>query len=162
MRKMLACHIELASYTEALAVFQTWPQNAQDHIIARFLLFRLAIRSWNLALAEECLCFFAALTDRNEARDALYACIRESQSSGDKVCTAEALEAVAETWQGEACVSGTLPSVLRCAIRLQQLILTETGPDFTKGTGIGDRFRVSIVHLFQMGKMYSFFSFIPC
>ncbi|KAJ6786811.1 hypothetical protein PWT90_02639 [Aphanocladium album] len=124
-RKIIASHTALGSYAEALSVFHSLPEAAQNNLLSRFLLFRLAVRGWNQTLARECLAFFAARASREEARDALYACVREAQSAGDRLCTAEALAAAARTWQGEVVVAANVPCLLRCAIRLLNMVAAE-------------------------------------
>jgi hypothetical protein len=57
----------------------------------------------------------------------LYACIRESQQAYDKLCTLTALQAVAENWSSEQVSVTSLPSILRCCVRLIMVIEKENG-----------------------------------
>ena len=141
----MATHIQLGEYAAALIIYESLPEDAQNNLRTRFLLFRLALRGWNQALAAECVAFFAAGEDKDEARDALYACIREAQSAGDRLCTVSALKAAAESWRDEKVVQANLPSLLRCAIRLLQLVSED------KSSSDRESFASDIVYLFKLG-----------
>ncbi|EGX88926.1 Meiosis specific protein SPO22 [Cordyceps militaris CM01] len=117
LRRLLAALIELGQYADALTVLDSLPS---DELTTRFLAFRLAVRAGDAALAQECLQCMATRADKDEARDALYACVREAQGAGDRVRTVEALRATAATWRGEVVVAANVPALLRCAIRLLQ------------------------------------------
>lgn len=122
-RKILASHIENSDYAAALSIFHTLPDDIQNHLFTRFLLFRLAVRGWNQTLAQDCLQFFA--TRGRDSRDALYACVREAQTAGDKLCAVAALTAAAATWTDEVVVAANVPALLRCAIRLLNVVAEE-------------------------------------
>jgi hypothetical protein len=64
-------------------------------------------------------------SDREQAQNILYACIRDAQQIGDKLCTLAALKAVVNGWGiGDVAVRNT-PSILRCIIRLLHAIRDE-------------------------------------
>ncbi|KAF1738225.1 hypothetical protein CRV24_000148 [Beauveria bassiana] len=118
-RRLLAVLIDLGDYTDAFTLFESLPASTRDDLSTRVLVFRLAARAWNQPLAQECLQFFARTNSGKEAaRDALYACVREAQTAGAKLCTFQALTAAAASWKGEVVVAAHVASLLRCAIRL--------------------------------------------
>ncbi|OAA52865.1 Meiosis specific protein SPO22 [Cordyceps fumosorosea ARSEF 2679] len=126
LRRILAARIELGQYADAHTVLETLNHDDSDsndnHLATQLLAFRLAVRSWDTALARSCLQSLAVAEKRETARDALYACVREAQAAGDRLCAVEALCAAVATWKGEVVVAGNVPALLRCAIRFLQQI----------------------------------------
>lgn len=55
----------------------------------------------------------------------LYACIREAQQVGDRLCTLAALKAVVDTCGSGLSPSANFPSILRCTIKLIHLIKSQ-------------------------------------
>ncbi|KAH6608155.1 hypothetical protein Trco_004468 [Trichoderma cornu-damae] len=62
------------------------------------------------------------LSDTSQGRNILYACIREAQQAGDKLCTLTALQAIMGSWKVDEATPSNLTSILRCSIRLIHLI----------------------------------------
>ncbi|KAK7423893.1 sporulation-specific protein 22 [Neonectria punicea] len=60
--------------------------------------------------------------DKEKSQNILYACIREAQQVGDRLCTLAALKAVLEKFDLETPSKSHFPSLLRCTIRLIHLI----------------------------------------
>ncbi|TQV91646.1 Meiosis specific protein SPO22 [Cordyceps javanica] len=119
LRRILAARIELGEYADAIAGVRALPDGVREDLVTRFLIFRLAVRAWDPALAQECLHALARPpASKAETRDALYACVREAQQAGAKMCAVAALTAAASSWRSEAVVAANVPSLLRCAIRL--------------------------------------------
>ncbi|KAM3500684.1 hypothetical protein MY10362_006184 [Beauveria mimosiformis] len=152
-RRLLAVLVDLGDYTDAFALFESLPASTRDDLSARVLVFRLAARAWNQPLAQECLQFFArtdsSSSSKEAARDALYACVREAQTAGARLCTVQALTAAAASWKGEVVAAAHVASLLRCAIRLLQAMAAaeeEEGPESNAGFASSD-----VVALFHTG-----------
>lgn len=125
-RKMMMCDIELQNWEGALTQFETMQDTEQNNMLSRYLLFRIAVQTWNQHLASESIRGIAQHEDKDEVRNLLYACIKEAQYAGDKFCTLAALKALLHTWEQEATVPASLPSVARCIIRLLFLIASHS------------------------------------
>lgn len=63
----------------------------------------------------------------------LYACIREAQQVGDKICTLAALKAVVESYDSGKSSKTNFPSILRCTIKLIHLIESQENDSSTQG-----------------------------
>lgn len=160
LRRILSAHIFLDDAPSALALVDTLPDAVRNDLVTQFLLFRLAVRTWNERLAQDCLEFFATQSGgRDRARDALYACIREAQRAGDRLCTVAALTAAAATWRDEVVVAANVPALLRCAIRLLQMLAAEEEQAAAASVDISNssstRTANEVVNLFNTGDVVS-------
>ncbi|KAM3432339.1 hypothetical protein NHJ13734_006920 [Beauveria thailandica] len=151
-RRLLAVFIDLGDYTDAFALFESLPASTRDDLSTRVLVFRLAARAWNQPLAQECLQFFArtdsssSSSSKEAARDALYACVREAQTAGARLCTVQALTAAAASWKGEVVVAAHVASLLRCAIRLLQAMAAAEEEGSESNAGFASSEVVALFH----------------
>ncbi|KGQ06273.1 Cell wall protein PRY3 [Beauveria bassiana D1-5] len=146
-RRLLAVLVDLGDYTDAFTLFESLPASTRDDLSTRVLVFRLAARAWNRPLAQECLQFFARTNSGKEAaRDALYACVREAQTAGARLCTVQALTAAAASWKGEVVVAAHVASLLRCAIRLLQAMAAAEGEESESNVGFASSEVVALFH----------------
>ncbi|KAH0523262.1 hypothetical protein TsFJ059_008293 [Trichoderma semiorbis] len=122
MRTALHIGFDLASKGDhSMAV--KWLKRAYD-IINHQALDQLSISliDWDHELGSESIRHLSRLSDSPQGRDVLYACIREAQQAGDKLCTLTALQAIIESWTTDQATPSNLTSILRCSIRLIHLI----------------------------------------
>ncbi|OAA44090.1 Meiosis specific protein SPO22 [Beauveria brongniartii RCEF 3172] len=150
-RRLLAVLVDLGDYTDAFALFESLPASTRDDLSTRVLVFRLATRAWNQPLAQECLQFFArtdssSSSSKEAARDALYACVREAQTAGARLCTVQALTAAAASWKGEVVVAAHVASLLRCAIRLLQAMAAAEEEGSETNAGFASSEVVALFH----------------
>lgn len=98
------------------------PEAAQNDILTSYLMFKVSLISWDHELGGESIQRLSRCAEGGQSQDMLYACIREAQQVGDKICTLVALKAIAESWDAGKAATSNLPCILRCAIRLIHLI----------------------------------------
>ncbi|PHH69992.1 hypothetical protein CDD82_7396 [Ophiocordyceps australis] len=120
-RKRILCALELNDAERARDAFHNMPKGAQDDALSRYLMFKVSLVSWDHELGCESIGQLSKSTDAARSLDMLYACIREAQEFGDKLCTLAALKAVCSGWSLDETTSSNLPSILRCTIRLIHL-----------------------------------------
>lgn len=114
-------------------------------------MFRVSLVNWDHELGRRSIECIGKSMEKNKIRDILYACIREAQQVGDKLCTLAALRAVARSWETGTIAAGNFPCILRCAIRLIHLIEDEETSDDEKkcdSTGFVD----DLCELFGVGR----------
>ncbi|KEY69696.1 hypothetical protein S7711_03182 [Stachybotrys chartarum IBT 7711] len=121
-RKLILCALGTNSSDAARAAFENMPASARDDTLTRYLMFKVALQSWDHELGCECVGFLSKSAVVERSQDILYACVREAQQAGDKLCTLAALKAVVSTWDSGQPPTTNLPSLFRCAIRLIHLI----------------------------------------
>ena len=104
------------------------PEGGQVEPLTQYLMFKVSLLDWNTELGCQSILKLAksARDDRNQ--EMLFACVREAQQAGDKLCTLTALKAAAETWEAGASPASSLTTVLRCSIRL--IVIMEGSGDF--------------------------------
>jgi hypothetical protein len=85
-------------------------------------MFKVSLIDWDHELGCESIEHLSKLSDSSQGRDILYACIREAQQAGDKLCALAALQAIIKSWKDNEATPSNLTSILRCSIRLIQLI----------------------------------------
>ncbi|PTB40057.1 hypothetical protein M441DRAFT_459152 [Trichoderma asperellum CBS 433.97] len=107
---------------KARQVFHSMPDNVKNHFLTRYLTFKVSLIDQDHELGCESIEYLSKLSDCSEGRDILYACIREAQQAGDRQCALAALQAIIRSWNGNEVTPSNLPSILRCSIRLIQLI----------------------------------------
>ncbi|CAG1963231.1 unnamed protein product [Fusarium graminearum] len=113
----------------AYAAFNTMPKDIQDEPLTRYLMFKVALMSWNHELGRQCIEYLGKMPDKSQCRDIIYACVRDAQNAGDRMMTLETLKAATETFDMEGASTSNLPSLFRCAIRLVHLIETPQDED---------------------------------
>ncbi|KAL2684721.1 hypothetical protein Neosp_005808 [[Neocosmospora] mangrovei] len=111
----------------AKSTFDALPAAVQNDQLTRYLMFKVSLIGWDHDLGRQCVEFLSKSSEKERSRDILYACVREAQKLGDKLCTLEALKAVTETFTADSSTVAVahLPSVLRCAIRMIHYIETQ-------------------------------------
>ncbi|KAF4977570.1 hypothetical protein FZEAL_5941 [Fusarium zealandicum] len=128
-RKLMLCAIASNDMGAAQATFNSMPQSIQNEPLTRYLLFKASLIGWDHELGRQCVEFLSKSAKTIQCQDILYACIREAQHVGDKLCTLEALKAVADTFGSDILSAANLPSILRCTIRLIHLIEAQESED---------------------------------
>lgn len=121
-RKIMICATAIGDLEQAREAFNQMPHRCQNEILSNYLLFRVALRSWDHQTARECIERISANADKDEARAVLYACVREAQQTGDKLCTLTALKEIAIQIRDGEETPPNLPIILRCAIRLLSMM----------------------------------------
>lgn len=98
------------------------PLASQSDVLTSYLMFRLALNSWNHELACECLENLSKQSAGGQHHDILYACIKEAELLEDKSYLLVAMKAVVNsTGVDQSTTSNYLP-LLRCTIRLTKLL----------------------------------------
>lgn len=123
----MICATAIGDLEQAREAFNQMPRRCQNEILSNYLLFRIALRSWDHQTARECIERISANADKDEARAVLYACVREAQQTGDKLCALTALKEIATKIRDGEETPPNLPIILRCAIRLLS-IMDDTSP----------------------------------
>ncbi|POR34574.1 Uncharacterized protein TPAR_05222 [Tolypocladium paradoxum] len=126
-RKRILCALGLSDADRARSAFQNMPEGPQDDILTSYLMFKVSLLCWDHELGGQCIEHLSGSTDKTRRRDILYACVREAQQVGDKLCTLAALKAVANSWTAGQLSSSHVPSILRCTIRLIHMVEEEEG-----------------------------------
>lgn len=124
-RKRIQCAISLNNIEKARQAFADMPQRGQSNALTSYLMFRLAIMSWDHDLGRQCVENISSLGEQGHCTDILYACIKEAQHAGDKVCTLAAMIAVSNTKRTSVSITGNCIALLRCIIRL--IIMIQEG-----------------------------------
>ncbi|KAL7933348.1 meiosis protein SPO22/ZIP4 like domain-containing protein [Trichoderma chlorosporum] len=130
-RKLVICALSVKDTEKARKTLHSMSDNAKSHILSRYLAFKVSLVDWDHDLGCESIKHLSNLSDSSQGRDVLYACIREAQQVGDKLCTLAALQAIIESWKSDRATPSNLTSILRCSIRLIHLIEEEGGGDDT-------------------------------
>ncbi|PHH59291.1 hypothetical protein CDD81_3415 [Ophiocordyceps australis] len=139
-RKRILCALELNDAERARDAFDQMPKGAQDDGLSRYLMFKVSLVSWDHELGRESIGQLSKSRDAATRLDMLYACIREAQEFGDKLCTLAALKAVCNGWTLDERPPGNLASMLRCTIRLihlaeeEETVAEEHQADFAQET----------------------------
>lgn len=124
-RKQLLCALGLNDAEKARAVFARMPDAARNDALTRYLMFKVSLLDWDHQLGCQSVEYLAKEADIGYSQELLYACIREAQRAGDKMCTLSALKATVDNWKPGTASTGSLPSVIRCSIRLITMIEEE-------------------------------------
>ena len=91
-------------------------EQAKAETLTQFLIFKLAIRTEDLDLAQQCLANVDKVS--NESSGVLYACVLDAQKAGCKKLTVAALQLVLSKSREEASTQVHQPALLRCIIRI--------------------------------------------
>ncbi|KAG9256302.1 meiosis protein SPO22/ZIP4 like-domain-containing protein [Emericellopsis atlantica] len=148
-RKRMLCTLELNELDAARAAFSAMEPAVQDEPLSQYLFFKTALRSWDTEAACQSIRNLAEGTTYQSVQDLLYACIREAQQVGDKICTLTALKASS---------ASCLTSVVRCSLRLITMLKAERSPsrkrsrDEPEGQEPPDLFVEDACVLFELGK----------
>lgn len=148
-RKLVICALGANDTEKARRIFHSMSENAKNHILTRYLTFKVSLVDWDHDLGFESIRHLSKLSDSSQGRDVLYACIREAQQVGDKLCTLAALQAIIESWKTDQATPSNLTSILRCSIRLIHLIEEQGG-----GVEVGSQsiaYADDLCHIFEKG-----------
>ncbi|KFY45185.1 hypothetical protein V494_01110 [Pseudogymnoascus sp. VKM F-4513 (FW-928)] len=116
VRKILLCALSRGDISDARGLLGQIPESSKDDPMTRFLMFKIAIRTNEPALASSCLakiCETAA-----DDYTMLYACVLDAQQVSDKTLTVAALQLVLQKYEYNAPTSVNFPALLRSMIRL--------------------------------------------
>ena len=126
---------------------------AQNDVLTRYLMFKVALKTWDTQLGIECIQHLSEATETQRSQDMMYACIREAQQASHQLCTIAALKAVAQTWHAGRPGASCLTSILRCGIRLALTMLDKL--EQGKQDEVLQRALVEdTCKLFEIGKYY--------
>lgn len=126
-RKLILCAIARADHDAALLAFQNMPELVQNEALTRYLMFKVSLISWDHELGCQSIEHLNKMTCSGQSQDMLYACIREAQQVGDKLCALAALKAIAGRCDSGPRLLPNFPSILRCTIRLIHMIKSQEG-----------------------------------
>ena len=162
-RKQLLCALGLNDAARARAVFARLPEAAQKDTLTQYLMFRVSLLDWDHRLGCQSIEYLARATEDGSNQEILYACIREANEVGDKICALSALRAVVENWDPGKASAASLPPIIRCSIRLITKIEEQSGmaeEEDQKGRYVND-----LCTMFERGSSYyisSKTSLMPC
>lgn len=114
-----------------------------------YLMFKVSLLGWDHDLGRQSIVQLTKSSDLARRRDILYACVREAQQFGDRLCTLESLKAVANSWTIGGVASESLPAILRCTIRLMHM--DEDENDVRQGRTEKPDFSEDICKVFSRG-----------
>ncbi|KAK7429574.1 sporulation-specific protein 22 [Neonectria magnoliae] len=121
-RKLILCAIACNDIEAARSAFHSMSKTVQDDPLTRYLMFKASLIGWDHELGCASIEHLSKSVDKEKSQNILYACIREAQQVGDRLCTLAALKAVLEKFDFEPPSKSHFPSLLRCTIRLIHLI----------------------------------------
>lgn len=130
------------------------PNATQNDALTSYLMFKVSLVSWDHELGCESIQRLTKCADRVQSQNMLYACIREAQQTGDRICTVAALKAVAESWDVNSASTSNFPSILRCTLRLIHLI--EDAEDANERPDERPGFAEDICKVFEKGMITPF------
>lgn len=113
-------------------------------------MFRLALLTWDRDLARRSLENLLCLQGRAQCRDLLYACIKEAQHAGDKICTLESMKAILQIAGSNDSALSNYPSLLRCTIRLM-IMVDEGDTDGQQNLALGNTPAEDLCAAFERG-----------
>ncbi|KAL7943849.1 meiosis protein SPO22/ZIP4 like domain-containing protein [Trichoderma barbatum] len=146
-RKLVICALGVNDAEKARRILHSMSENTQNHILTRYLAFRVSLIDWDHDLGFESIRHLSKLSDSSQGRDVLYACIREAQQVGDKLCTLAALQAIMDSWKTDQATPSNLTSILRCSIRLIHLIEEQGNKDEAGSQSIA--YADDLCHIFE-------------
>ncbi|KAH7153095.1 meiosis protein SPO22/ZIP4 like-domain-containing protein [Dactylonectria macrodidyma] len=121
-RKLVMCAIACNDVDAARSAFDAMPPAVQEDPLTRYLMFKAALACWDHELGCQSIEHLSQSSEKEKTQDILYACVREAQQAGDRLCTLAALKAVVENADSGNSAKSHFPSILRCTIRLIHLI----------------------------------------
>ncbi|KAH8714206.1 meiosis protein SPO22/ZIP4 like-domain-containing protein [Ilyonectria robusta] len=126
-RKLIICAIACNDIDAARSAFNDMPSNVQEDPLTRYLMFKASLTGWDHELGCQSIEHLSRSSDKEKSQDILYACVREAQQVGDRLCTLAALKAVVDKCDSGESSRSHFPSILRCTIRLIHLIESQEG-----------------------------------
>ena len=111
-RKVMLAGLKNDELDTAREAFHQLPWSAQNEGMARYLAYKLALKSDDIQLAKECLAVLSKQSDKDERY--LYACVLDAQQSSDRKMTVAAFQALVD----QPPSSAQLPALLRCTARM--------------------------------------------
>ncbi|PFH60556.1 hypothetical protein XA68_10761 [Ophiocordyceps unilateralis] len=135
-RKRILCALKLNDAERAKDAYHKMAKGPQLDALTSYLMFKVSLLSWDHELGCRSIAQLGKSSGTVRGRDMLYACVREAQQFGDRLCAVAALRAVADSWAVGPVSPDGLPAVLRCTIRL--MIMTgeeEEGEEKEKELG---------------------------
>ncbi|EHK16036.1 uncharacterized protein TRIVIDRAFT_40031, partial [Trichoderma virens Gv29-8] len=131
VRRIWMTTVDDTNSIEALTDLQNLLDKVNDALSEPlpYLAFKVSLIDWDHDLGFESIRHLSKLSDSSQGRDVLYACIREAQQVGDKLCTLAALQAIIDSWKIDQATPSNLTSILRCSIRLIHLIEEQANGD---------------------------------
>ena len=126
-RKLIICALGLNDAEKARKAFSGLPIDAQNEALTRYLMFKVSLQCWDCDLGKDCIEQVSRYADERKSQDILYACVREAQQVGDKLCTLTALKAIAQQWNTGKASTSVLTSILRCSVRLIRSLEEQQG-----------------------------------
>lgn len=151
-RKRILCALKLNDAERAKDAYHNMPPGPQADVLTGYLMFRVSLLSWDHELGSQSIAHLSKASDTARGRDILYACVREAQQFGDRLCTLAALRAVADSWAVGGLASDSLPAILRCTIRLMHM--AEEEDDVREGLAEKSEFTEEICEVFTKGLLY--------
>lgn len=130
------------------------PDPARDDLLTRYLMFKVSLLDWDHQLGIESIEYLGRATDDGYSQEILYACIKDAQQVGDKMCTLAALKATVDKWNSGKASAASLPSVIRCSIRLINMI--EEQERKNKGESSPELFVDDLCTMFERGSALTF------
>ncbi|KAL7906904.1 meiosis protein SPO22/ZIP4 like domain-containing protein [Trichoderma velutinum] len=146
-RKLVICALGGNNTEKARQILHSMSENAKNHILTRYLAFKVSLIDWDHELGSESIRHLSRLSDSSQGHDVLYACIREAQQAGDKLCTLTALQAIIESWTTDQATPSNLTSILRCSIRLIHLIEEKGNEDEVGSQSVA--YAGDLCHIFE-------------
>ncbi|KAF7547940.1 hypothetical protein G7Z17_g7379 [Cylindrodendrum hubeiense] len=126
-RKLIICAIACNDIDTARSAFDDMSPAVQEDPLTRYLMFKASLAGWDHELGCQSIEHLSRSSDKEKSQDILYACVREAQQVGDRLCTLAALKAVVEKCDSGKSSRSHFPSILRCTIRLIHLIESQEG-----------------------------------
>ncbi|KAL5624996.1 hypothetical protein BROUX41_005056 [Berkeleyomyces rouxiae] len=115
-RKLIYCALENSDFEKAREIFHGLPEPAKKEQATSFLMFKVATRSKDNEFAAMCLQNVAH--DTKAGRDILYACVMDSQHTGNLDTAILAMRHLMKVNESMADSNIHVPSLMRCSIRL--------------------------------------------
>lgn len=126
-RKLIICATRRGDMDTVKGTFQSMSETVQNDPMTRFLMFKASLESWDHELGRESINYLAKGSVDGRSQDMLYACMREAQNVGDRICTLVALKAVVDTFEFSPSTAAGFLSLLRCIVRLVHMIEGQEG-----------------------------------
>lgn len=141
------CALARLDLDSAQQAVQSMSEHVKNETMSQFLLFKLAIRTNNVELAQASLGNVGA--NSKEDPNLLYACVLDAQKAGYKEVAVSALELVLDRNSQQVSTIVHQPALLRCIIRvIISMLPTEDLSQQTETAAIIDQ----LCRLFHLGK----------
>ncbi|KAI5791651.1 meiosis protein SPO22/ZIP4 like-domain-containing protein [Peziza echinospora] len=129
-RRIMHCCIQLGDCGKASDVYETMSEASKKHPSSLFLLYKVALRTFNYVTAENCL---RGICEAQTADfRALYACVLEAETAQDKDQTFKVLMHILKYVDDLPPDSLHIPAAFRCVVRLNvEKIKREEGEELS-------------------------------